>query len=1070
MADLRDQLQDTLGSAYTIERELGGGGMSRVFIAEEVALGRRVVVKVLPPDVAAGVNVERFRREIQTSAKLQHPHIVPVHSTGEIGDTSTGWRVPYYTMPYVEGESLRARLGRSGAFSITETVSVLRDLGRALAYAHEHGVAHRDIKPDNILLSGGSATVADFGIAKAISESRDEPTGTTLTQIGVSIGTPAYMAPEQAAADPSTNHRVDIYAFGCVAYELLAGRPPFTEKTPQRLLAAQMGEAPQPISELRPDTPAELATLVMTCLEKDADKRPQSAAELVRVLETVTSGGGHAALPAILLGGPWMLRRALAIYAAAFVVVLIFAQAAVVAIGLPDWVVPGATVVMLMGLPVILFTAYVQRVTRRALTITPTYTPGGTPSTTHGAMATVAMKASPHMSWRRTMLGGVYAMGVFILLIAGFMILRALGIGPAGSLFAAGKLKANDRLIVADFDAQGSADSSLGRVVAEAIRTDLGQSRAMTTMSPTAVRSALQRMQRTSERGVSLALARDVAQREGVKAIVHGDITPLGAGFIVTARLSSADGEELASYRETADEPKELIPAVEQLSRSLRAKMGESLRSVRATPALAQVTTSSVEALRKFTEGDAIADADVPRAVALLREAVAIDSTFAMAWRKLSVMYGNARYPTALRDSAISRAYRLRERLPDIERDNVEGYYYGTVLQDRAKEVAAYERIVGRADPANPAIHNLALRYSNRREYARAESLYRAAVATGEGALVTYQNLTWVLVHQRRRSEADSVLAVTEAKFGATTVTTRLKASLAYEDGRLDSTARLLEELRQGRDPFGRSVGWRIGSHLDQARGRLSAASRGFEQARRMDSARGAAVLPLWDSVRVAAFDAWFRDQPERTVRRFDTMLERIPLRTLEHDQRPYMPLAIMYSRAGRPDRARSVLAQYDAEVRDTMRKRIEAPFREWALGEIALAERRFPEALQHIRQSDRLPDGPAADCGPCVDVDVARVFDGAGQADSAIVYFERYLNAPFVFRLWGAGGSVDSWYRAGTHKRLGELYEQQGDVAKAIEQYEKFVAFWKDADADLQPKIADVRRRIARLSVAERR
>src|SRR5687768_17197801 len=156
MTDLRTQLQDTLGSAYSLERELGGGGMSRVFLAEEAALGRKVVVKVLPPDLAAGVNVDRFRREIQVSAKLQHPHIVPVLSTGVTGG------VPYYTMPFVEGESLRARLAKSGALSINETVGVLRDVAKALAYAHERGVVHRDIKPDNILLTSGSATVADF--------------------------------------------------------------------------------------------------------------------------------------------------------------------------------------------------------------------------------------------------------------------------------------------------------------------------------------------------------------------------------------------------------------------------------------------------------------------------------------------------------------------------------------------------------------------------------------------------------------------------------------------------------------------------------------------------------------------------------------------------------------------------------------------------------------------------------------------------------------------------------------------------------------------------------------------
>jgi serine/threonine-protein kinase len=232
---LREQLQDALGSSYTITRELGGGGMSRVFVAREESLRRNVVVKVLPPDLLAGVNAERFDREIELAAGLQHPHIVPVLTAGNMNG------VPYYTMPFVDGESLRGRLAANGTLPITEVIGVLRDVAKALAYAHERGIVHRDIKPDNVLLSGGSAVVTDFGIAKALSAARTVAPGGTLTQIGTSIGTPAYMSPEQAAADPATDHRADIYSFGCLAYEMIAGVPPFVAKSPQMLLAAQMG-------------------------------------------------------------------------------------------------------------------------------------------------------------------------------------------------------------------------------------------------------------------------------------------------------------------------------------------------------------------------------------------------------------------------------------------------------------------------------------------------------------------------------------------------------------------------------------------------------------------------------------------------------------------------------------------------------------------------------------------------------------------------------------------------------------------------------------------------------------
>ncbi len=201
MMDLRDRLQSTLGSAYTVERELGGGGMSRVFLAEEISLGRKVVVKVLSSDVIAGLSGERFAREVRLAASLQHPNIVPVLTTGITGG------IPYYTMPYVRGASLRTRMSESPPIDRRHAVAVLRDVARALQYAHAEGIIHRDIKPDNVLLSGDQAVVTDFGIAKAISAARtsapeqttETESGYTLTQAGVSVGTPAYMSPEHAS-------------------------------------------------------------------------------------------------------------------------------------------------------------------------------------------------------------------------------------------------------------------------------------------------------------------------------------------------------------------------------------------------------------------------------------------------------------------------------------------------------------------------------------------------------------------------------------------------------------------------------------------------------------------------------------------------------------------------------------------------------------------------------------------------------------------------------------------------------------------------------------------------------
>src|SRR5829696_3545153 len=255
-----DQLRATLGGTYTIERELGGGGMSRVFVADEVALERKVVIKVVAPDLIEGISAERFTREVRLAARLQQANIVPLLSAGNANG------VPYYTMPFVDGLSLRSRLTNGTTMTLGEAVHILRDVAKALAYAHAQGVVHRDIKPENVLLSGGTAMVTDFGIAKALIGARHSALGTrpgtaeSLTSIGTSIGTPAYMAPEQAAGDPSTDHRADIYALGVMAYELLSGRHPFADRsTPSAMIAAHMAELPAPLGGARSELPPALA-------------------------------------------------------------------------------------------------------------------------------------------------------------------------------------------------------------------------------------------------------------------------------------------------------------------------------------------------------------------------------------------------------------------------------------------------------------------------------------------------------------------------------------------------------------------------------------------------------------------------------------------------------------------------------------------------------------------------------------------------------------------------------------------------------------------------------------------
>ncbi len=309
MADFKGKLQEHFGDAFIIERELSGGGMSQVVLAQDVRHNRRVVIKLLPASLTAAISAERFEREILLAAALQHPNIVPVLSSGKMNG------LPYFIMPFIEGESVRARV-RRGPLSVRETVNILKDVTRALIFAHGRGVIHRDIKPDNVLLStgAGAAVVTDFGVAKAITASRHAGQGATtsgMTGAGMTLGTPAYMAPEQAAADPNVDHRADIYALGILGYEMLAGAPPFHGRTPQQLLAAQMTEAPAPLYTRRYDVPRALNDLLMRCLAKEPGRRPESAAALLRLFEDPEVISGAFAAPEPMAG-----RRRLLLYSA----------------------------------------------------------------------------------------------------------------------------------------------------------------------------------------------------------------------------------------------------------------------------------------------------------------------------------------------------------------------------------------------------------------------------------------------------------------------------------------------------------------------------------------------------------------------------------------------------------------------------------------------------------------------------------------------------------------------------------------------------------------------------------
>ena len=284
LAEIPDApLPDVLGGRYRIERELGRGGMARVYLARDLKHARLVAVKVIRPELAASLGRDRFLREIRIAAHLHHPNIVALYDSGDADG------VLYFVMPYEEGPSLRERLARDDMLPVAECVRVLRDIARALAYAHDRGVVHRDVKPDNVMLSGGAAVVADFGIAKAVSVAQGDTALHTLTQAGAGLGTAAYMSPEQAVGDPSTDHRTDINSFGCLAYELFSGKPPFHDLPIHLIIAAHVGTTPVPVTNVRADVPVAVAQLIARCLEKNPAARPQQVKELMVALDDLST-------------------------------------------------------------------------------------------------------------------------------------------------------------------------------------------------------------------------------------------------------------------------------------------------------------------------------------------------------------------------------------------------------------------------------------------------------------------------------------------------------------------------------------------------------------------------------------------------------------------------------------------------------------------------------------------------------------------------------------------------------------------------------------------------------------
>jgi tetratricopeptide (TPR) repeat protein len=710
-------------------------------------------------------------------------------------------------------------------------------------------------------------------------------------------------------------------------------------------------------------------------------------------------------------------------------------------LGLPNWVFGAAVVRLVVGLPIMLATGRKER-ERVIAASTGTFPVPDTPVTRM-------------LTWRKAILGGGLAFGALAVIVIAYTVMRVTGIGSVGTLQAKGLLKERQPILLAQFDSR-SPDTTLAPTLTDAFRVDLSQSQSVKLVDGQQVSDALARMQKPATTTLTPALAIEIAQREGVPAIVSGEIAPVGKSYVLSAKvLSASNSAVLTAVRETATSDADLIPALDRLSRALRERIGESLVSIRADQPLEHVTTGSLEALRRYSQAMRLSDAGREEAaVPVLREATTIDTGFAMAWRKLAILLSNNGGSAAEFTDAARRAYLHRDRLPEMEKQAATASYFNLVDYESDKTIAAYRAML-EIDPQNDiAQNNLAIALSQRGQYAEAESLAMACVNRGQFANCPFHAIRNQLLRgERARAEstwkrweraAPQDPNMRQVGFGL--ASWRGDYALAEQHARAlaaeETSSKYFQATAQEDLAYSAGVQGKIGQAEQQMR---SAAS--------TQESRGALDLYLTDMARLAQFDIRYRNRPADAAAILSEALARHPLSSMQPENRPYSMLAATMAITGQPDEAQRLMAEYAHTVPAGMLKGDMDRF--GAQGQIALARGKYAEAIAAFQAQHS--DNPCVGCGR---FEIAQAFTKLGQADSAIAYYNYDLDTAGTFRVFG-----DAINLAATYQRLGELYESKGDRKRAVESYEKLIALWKNADPELQPIVKDAKERVARLS-----
>lgn len=638
------------------------------------------------------------------------------------------------------------------------------------------------------------------------------------------------------------------------------------------------------------------------------------------------------------------------------------------------------------------------------------------------------------------------------------MAMRSLGVGPVGTLQATGALGERELLLVADVENR-TADSTLGPTVTELLRISLSQSTAIRLLDPARIVESLHRMQRDPNSAVDEATALEIAERDGLKAVLASEVGPLGNGYIVSARLVSATGEVLTAQKAQASSADDLIGAIDELSGKLRERIGESLRSIRRTVPLDFVTTGSLEALRLYTlAAQAEIVGDDTRAVTLLDQATDADSTFAMAYRKIGTILGNNFEQQARAREAITKAYELRDRLTELERGYTVAQYHSNVTGDRQSTLEAYRTILDKYPDDHRALNNTGVAYFELRDHERALEYYRRGLEVDSTWSIGFTNVAFEQRVLRRFDEHEATIAAMEARFPGNPRVQDARAQSLFAQRDFEGAKQLWYELSASQTG---SLLWSGGTaanlgYMAAAEGKLREAESQMGVALAAVEQRGVLSEWLGQSISWAAARVALGADPAASARIVADALARVPVQDLPLPDRPYEDLIRYYALAGDAPSARRHLGIMESDGQADLGRgfiRSRGRSRAW----VAMAEGDYDRALAEASAVDR-----DAACIPCMSSLLSVFHDAAGNADSAIAHYESV-----ALNRWGIPG-IDGPVLPRAYKRLGELYEALGNREKAIEYYDLFVNLWDEADDQFQPQVTDVRGRIARL-VGER-